>query len=47
MILKNISFVALLMILFSTVLSAESHDDGGVKEEFNNAIKHVEKKREF
>ena len=47
MILNNTSFVALLMILFSTVLSAESHNNGGVKEEFNNAIKHVEKKRYF
>lgn len=46
MILKKISFT-LFIILFSTFLFAGSHEKTGVKEEFNKAIKLIEKMRYF
>ena len=46
MILKKIIFT-LFIILFSTFLFAGSHEKTGVKEEFNKAIKLIEKMRYF
>jgi TPR repeat protein len=46
MILKKISFT-LFIALFSTFLFAGSHEKTGVKEEFNKAIKLIEKMRYF
>ena len=37
----------LFVVLFSTFLFAVSHQSSGVKEEFNKAIKHIEKMRYF
>lgn len=37
----------LFVLLFSTFLFAVSHQSSGVKEEFNRAIKHIEKMRYF
>ncbi len=37
----------LFVLLFSTFLFAVSHQSSGVKEEFNKAIKHIEKMRYF
>jgi len=43
---KNI-LVTCLFIFFSTVLSADSHQKGSIGQDFNTAIKHIEKKRFF
>ena len=40
-------FFTLLIILFSNVLHAGSHQASLVKEDFDKAIKHVEKMRYF
>ena len=43
---KNILFTCLL-IFFSTMLGADSHQNSSVDSDFKNAVKHIEKKRFF
>ena len=44
--LKNILFICL-VIFYSTILSAESHQRNSVDSDFKTAVKHIEKKRFF
>ena len=44
--LKNILFTCLL-ICYSTILGAESHQKNSIDSDFTNAVKHIEKKRFF
>ena len=44
--LKNILFICL-VIFYSTILSAESHQKNSVDSDFKTAVKHIEKKRFF
>ena len=44
--LKNILFICL-VIFYSTILNAESHQKNSVDSDFKTAVKHIEKKRFF
>ena len=44
--LRNILF-AFLVIFYSTILAAESHQKNSIDSDFKNAVKHIEKKRFF
>ena len=44
--LKNILFTCL-VIFYSTIVAAESHQENSIDLDFKTAVKHIEKKRFF